>query len=109
MRDGVERLESHWVRLPEMGTLRDTVVDVLELLGGVASAPHCAAGLLDLVGSTVDEPLRRRLAEALVRVAVDAELADEGYDADPRLVHSRQARGILVPAASRAWRGAINS
>jgi hypothetical protein len=65
VRDGVERLESHWVRLPEMGTLRDTVVDVLELLGGVASAPHCAAGLLDLVGSTVDEPLRSRLAEAL--------------------------------------------
>ncbi|MET9019903.1 BREX system serine/threonine kinase PglW [Actinopolymorpha sp. NPDC004070] len=98
MRQAVQRLEDHWVGLDGMRVLRDVLVEVIESVGGVASAAHCAARLLDRLGSTVEEPLRSRLAEALVRVAIDAELADEHLDGDPRLVYSRQTHGILVAA-----------
>lgn len=98
IRQSVQRLEDHWVGLDGMRILRDAVAEAVESVGGVASAAHCAATLLDRQGSTVEEPLRSRLAEALVRAAIDAELADEALDGDPRLVYSRQAHGILVAA-----------
>ena len=98
VRKAVERLEDHWVELDGMRVLRDVVVEVVESVGGVASAAHCATALLDRLGSTVTDPLRSRLVEALVRAAIDAELADEALDGDPRLVYSRQRRGILVAA-----------
>ena len=81
-----------------MSELRDTIAEVAEAAGGVASARHCAMALLDFKGSTVEEPLRSRLAEAVVRAAVDAELADPGLDGDPRLVYSRERHGILIAA-----------
>jgi serine/threonine protein kinase len=98
IREAIRQLEDHWVALPGMRVLRDVLVEVVESVGGVASAAHCAAALLDRLGSTVEEPLRSRLAEALVRAAIDAELADEELDGDPRLVYSRQRHGILVAA-----------
>ncbi|MGH3219869.1 MAG: BREX system serine/threonine kinase PglW [Streptosporangiaceae bacterium] len=98
VRESMSKLEQHWVRLPGMSELRDTVCEVAEAAGGVASGRHCAMALLDFKGSTVEEPLRSRLAEAVVRAAVDAELADPGLDGDPRLVYSRERHGILVAA-----------
>ncbi|WP_322753657.1 BREX system serine/threonine kinase PglW [Frankia sp. Cas3] len=109
VRDAVARFEEHWLALDGMRELRDTVVEVVESVGGVASARHCAAALLDFQGSTVEEPLRSRLAEAVVRAAIDAELADGSVgdsdidgdgdgDGDPRLVYSREPHGILVAA-----------
>lgn len=112
VRQAVARFERQWLTLDGMQDLRDTVVKVVESVGGVASARHCAAALLDFQGSTVEEPLRSRLAEAVVRAAIDAELADDSpsndsaNDAssgsegggDPRLVYSREPNGILVAA-----------
>ncbi|ETA01105.1 serine/threonine protein kinase [Frankia sp. CcI6] len=116
VRQAVARFERHWLALDGMRELRDTIVKVVESVGGVASARHCAAALLDFQGSTVEEPLRSRLAEAVVRAAIDAELADDSprddtthdttHDAsggsemggDPRLVYSREPNGILVAA-----------
>jgi serine/threonine protein kinase len=98
VRESMAKLERHWVRLPGMSELRDTITEVAEAAGGVASARHCAMALLDFKGSTVEEPLRSRLAEAVVRAAVDAELADPGLDGDPRLVYSRERHGILIAA-----------
>jgi serine/threonine protein kinase len=98
VRESMSELEQHWVRLPGMSELRDTLTEVAEAAGGVTSARHCAMALLDSRGSTVEEPLRSRLAEAVVRAAVDAELADPGLDGDPRLVYSRERHGILIAA-----------
>ncbi|ONH21853.1 BREX system serine/threonine kinase PglW [Pseudofrankia asymbiotica] len=98
IRQTVARFERHWLALDGMTELRDTLVQVVEAAGGVASARHCAAALLGFQGSTVDEPLRSRLAEAVVRAAIDTELADQKTDADPRLTYSREEHGILVAA-----------
>ncbi len=98
VRGAMSELELHWVALPGMGDIRDTVAEIVESAGGVASARHCATALLDYKGSTVEEPLRTRLAEAVVRAAVDAELADPDLDGDPRLVYSRERHGILIAA-----------
>ena len=105
VRESMSKLERHWVRLPGMSELRDTITEVVESAGGVASARHCAMALLDFKGSTVEEPLRSRLAEAVVRAAVDAELADPSLDGDPRLVYSRERHGILIAAgpSQPAW------
>ena len=96
VRDAMAKLEQHWVGLPGMNELRDTLTEVVESAGGVASARHCATVLLDYKGSAVDEPLRSQLAEAVVRAAIDAELADPDLDGDPRLVYSRELSGILI-------------
>jgi hypothetical protein len=98
IRQTVARFERHWLALDGMAELRDTLVHVVEAADGVASARHCAAALLGFQGSTVDEPLRSRLAEAVVRAAIDTELADQRTDADPRLTYSREEHGILVAA-----------
>jgi serine/threonine protein kinase len=98
VRESMSELERHWVELEGMRELRDTVAEIVESTGGVASARHCATALLDFKGSTVEEPLRSRLAEAVVRAAVDAELADPDLDGDPRLVYSRERHGILIAA-----------
>ncbi len=106
VRDAMSKLERHWVRLPGMSELRNTVTEIVESAGGVASARHCAIALLDFKGSTVEEPLRSQLAEAVVRAAIDAELADPDLDGDPRLVYSREPHGILIAAGpTRAGRG----
>ena len=106
MRESMSKLERHWVGLDGMRELRDTVTEVVESVGGVASARHCATALLDFKGSTVEEPLRSRLAEAVVRAAIDAELADPDLDGDPRLVYSRERHGILIAAGpSQAGQG----
>jgi hypothetical protein len=104
VREAMSMLERHWVKLPGMADLRETVVEIVEGAGGVASARHCATALLDAAGSTVVEPLRSRLAEAVVRAVVDAELADPGLDGDPRLTYSREPHGILI-AAGAAYPG----
>ena len=98
VRESMSKLERHWVGLDGMRELRDTITEVVESVGGVASARHCATALLDFKGSTVEEPLRSRLAEAVLRAAVDAELADPDLDGDPRLVYSRERHGILIAA-----------
>lgn len=100
VRDSMTALEEHWVALPGMSELRDTVAEVVEAAGGVASARHCAMALLDFKGSAVEEPLRSRLAEAVVRAAVDAEMADAALDGDPRLTYSRERQGILIAAGA---------
>jgi serine/threonine protein kinase len=105
VRQAMSDLERHWLRLDGMRELRDTVVEVVEAAGGVAAALHCAAALLDHEGSTVAEPLRTRLAEAVLRAVIDTELADQRTNADPRLTYSREARGILI-AAGPAHAGA---
>ena len=98
VRESMSKLEQHWVGLDGMRELRDTITEVVESVGGIASARHCATALLDFKGSTVEEPLRSRLAEAVLRAAVDAELADPDLDGDPRLVYSRERHGILIAA-----------
>ena len=98
VRGSMSELERHWVGLNGMRELRDAVAEIIESVGGVASARHCATALLDFKGSTVEEPLRSRLAEAVVRAAIDAELADPDLDGDPRLVYSRERHGILIAA-----------
>lgn len=98
VRQAMSDLERHWLRLDGMRELRDTVVEVVETAGGVASARHCAAALLDHEGSTVAEPLRTRLGEAVLRAVIDTELADQRVDADPRLTYSREQHGILIAA-----------
>jgi serine/threonine protein kinase len=98
VRQVMSDLERHWLRLDGMRELRDMVVEVVEAEGGVTSARHCAAALLDNEGSTVAEPLRTRLAEAVLRAVIDTELADQRRDADPRLTYSREPRGILIAA-----------
>jgi len=98
VRDAVARLEQHWVNVAGMSAVRDLLVEVVDGLGGVAPAGLCAAALLDRLGSAVDAPLRERLAAAVVRAAIDAELADPDLAGDPRLTYSRQDRGILVAA-----------
>ena len=102
VRESMTQLEQHWVAVPGMSELRDTLAEVVEAAGGVASARHCALALLDFKGSTVEEPLRSRLAEAVARAAVDAELADPDLDGDPRLTYSRERHGILIAAGSSA-------
>ena len=106
VRESMSKLEQHWVTLDGMSELRDTIAETVESVGGVASVRHCATALLDFRGSTVEEPLRSRLAEAVLRAAVDAELADPDLDGDPRLVYSRERHGILVAAGpSHAGQG----
>jgi serine/threonine protein kinase len=106
IRQAMSDLERHWLRMDGMRELRDTIVQLVEAAGGVASARHCGAALLDNKGSTVAEPLRTRLAEAVLRAAIDTELADQHTSADPRLTYSREAHGILIAAGpARAGAG----
>lgn len=88
----MDQLRSYWVRNPVARELRAEVVEVVDSLGGVATADEVAQVLLATHGSTAEGAARLRHALALVRVAVEGDAADDA----PELQVSRGRSGAAV-------------
>lgn len=78
LKDARER----WRRMPSVTQLRLDIRTILDRVGGVISAADLAAAVLAARGSVNEDPVRGRLAAAVVRVAVEAERGnlDRAFD-----------------------------
>jgi hypothetical protein len=73
----LDQLRAQWIRNPLARELRDEVVAVVVALGGMATAEEVAQVLLATHGSTAEGADRMLHALALVRVAVEGDVADD--------------------------------
>lgn len=85
-----------WRKLGAVSGLRETLVQILETLNGVASPGELAAALLAARGSAADEPKRTRIAWAVLRAAVEAEAQSDA----PRFLVRRHEGLALVALAA---------
>ncbi|MGE3853710.1 MAG: BREX system serine/threonine kinase PglW [Planctomycetota bacterium] len=88
----VVKARERWRRDALFTALRTDLVEFVRRQGGVVSSGELAAAALALRGSVKDEPQRSRVAHAVVRAAVDVEMAQE----EPRLFLRRSDRTMLV-------------
>jgi serine/threonine protein kinase len=67
----VGKFQSRWAKEPAITKLRSDVVEILGGAGGVMTVEELAEAILLARGSIQDEPLRTKLAEAALRVAME--------------------------------------
>jgi serine/threonine protein kinase len=85
-----------WKRLPAVTRLRSELVELLDGLGGVASADELAALVLARRGAAVEDARRDAYARAATRAAIEVELA-RATEGD--VVQRRTAHGGLLLGA----------
>lgn len=91
----LKKLRERWRDDPEIAVLRNELAAFLSSCGGVANIEEASATLNASHGSDFDESLRIRTSGALVRVATEAESAN-----DPRWQLVRRAGRTLVACSS---------
>jgi serine/threonine protein kinase len=67
------KFQDSWKKQPSITCLRDDLAEALELAGGVMTSTEMAEAVLASRGSVQEEPQRTKLANAIVRVAVEVE------------------------------------
>lgn len=90
--DLLDRLIAQWSKLPAVTALRNDLLEVLTDQGGVMTAVELAEALLLRRGSTQESPWRERWAQAVLRAAVETELARQ----EPRWVLRRSGKRVLI-------------
>jgi hypothetical protein len=71
----VNQARERWSRSRSLALLREQIAAVLEREGGAMTAAEVTTAVLALRGSARDEPLRSRLARAVVRAGTEVERA----------------------------------
>jgi hypothetical protein len=69
----VGKLQERWARDPAFTKLRSQLAGIIATSGGAMTVPELTEALIVARGSVQDDPLRTRLARAVVRAAVEAE------------------------------------
>lgn len=83
---------SRWTKSPILGSLRDTVYEVLLARGGVMGHRELVAQVLASKPCAAGEPERTKLAGAAVRAAIEA----EGAATEPRFSDHRSGELIFI-------------
>jgi serine/threonine protein kinase len=83
-----------WRRNPAVTALREEMTRFLDANGGVMTLREMADAILTARGSVHEDPLRSRLARAVVRAAVEVERTL----ADPRFLVRREGDRVLIAA-----------
>lgn len=92
----LKKAQARWKKEKAITRLRDDLVDICSSNGGVMSVEEMRDGLLIARGSTQDEPMRSRLAIAVVRAAMEVERTMS----EPRLMVRRDRTRIVVALES---------
>lgn len=93
----VLKARERWRRDALFTRLRADLLEIMRVQGGVMSAPEIATALLTVRGSARDEPARTLHASAVVRAAIEIELAQES----PRLAVRRGGRTMIVASSEQ--------
>ncbi len=88
----VGKLQERWSKERAITQMRADLVDIVAGQGGVVTVPELAEAVLLARGSSQDDPLRTRLARAVVRAALEVERAMS----EPRLLVRRDGDCVLV-------------
>lgn len=88
----VSKFQSRWAKEPAVMRLRSDLVDILNRAGDVMSLAELAEAILIARGSVENEPLRTKLAIAVLRVAVEV----ESTVTQPRFLIRRDGHRLLV-------------
>src|SRR5262249_46307029 len=67
------KLQERWARDAALTSLREQLAEIIAASGGAMAVPELTEALIVARGSVQDDPLRSRLARAVVRAAVEAE------------------------------------
>nr|CTQ94912.1 serine/threonine protein kinase [Kibdelosporangium sp. MJ126-NF4] len=89
----LKAVRNTWPESPLLGMVRDDVIKLLDVNGGVMTGGELATALLSAMGSHADEPARSSQALGLVRAVVETELERGG---DALLDYARHADVVLV-------------
>ncbi len=84
--------QERWKKQPSITRLREDLAEALEGAGGVMTAGELAQAVLAARGSVEEEPHRSRLANAVVRAAVEVERTLK----DPRFSVRRTGKLVLI-------------
>lgn len=88
----VGKLQERWAKDSSITRLRSDLAEMLSSQGGVMSSRELSEMLLVARGSSQDEPLRTRLAGAVVRAATEVERTM----AEPRFLVRRDKGNVLI-------------
>jgi serine/threonine protein kinase len=88
----VGKFQARWAKESSLTKLRADLATILESSGGAMSVAELADALLVARGSVEDEPLRTRIARAVVRAALEVERSM----GEPRYQLRREGERILV-------------
>lgn len=88
----LKKAQQRWKREPAVTRLRDDVVEIIRANGGVCSVEELREAVLVARGCVQDEPLRSRLAMAVIRAIVEVERTMT----DPRLLVRRDRECVLI-------------
>lgn len=101
----VARFLERWRRDPALGLLREEVAEFLGSAGGALSVDELVEAALLARGGVEDEPLRSRLARAVVRAAVETERS--AGDSSPRFLARRSKNRVVVAVSQDAAKRAF--
>jgi hypothetical protein len=88
----IGKVHERWARDPAISRLRSELAEMLSGQGGVMSARELGEALLVARGSSQDDPLRTRLAGAVVRAAAEVERSMS----EPRFLVRRDKDHVLI-------------
>ena len=92
----VGKLHERWAKDAAISRLRSDLAEMLSCQGGVMSAREMSDTLLVARGSSQDDPLRTRLARAVVRAGVEVERSM----AEPRFLVRRDKDSVLIATST---------
>lgn len=88
----LKKAQARWEKEKAITRLRSDLIEICQSNGGAMSVTELRDALLVARGSTQDEPMRSRLATAVVRAAIEVERTM----ADPRLTVRRDRDRTLI-------------
>ncbi|MBB02269.1 MAG: hypothetical protein CMJ47_06460 [Planctomyces sp.] len=88
----VGKLQERWAKDPALTRLRTDLTEVLAGQGGVMSPRELREAVLVARGSSQDEPLRTKLAHAVIRAAVEVERTRS----EPRFLVRRDEDNVVI-------------
>jgi serine/threonine protein kinase len=88
----VSKFQDRWSKEPSMTRLRKDICGIVEPAGGAMTVSELAEALVVTRGCVEEEPLRTRLARALVRAAVEVERSM----GEPRFQVRREGDRVIV-------------
>jgi len=90
--DAIRSAVNRWRKMPMITRVRDTVLNMLESVGGVTTVGILSGAILTVCGSVEKEPLRSQFSAAVIRAAVEVEKGNR----ESRFIYRRNNSHVII-------------